>query len=67
MLHYTARNGTTFQFDEELNDDFVYLIGSDSDLPQVAVELADLREFLQYLEERSDAESDADLAAVGPD
>ena len=72
MIRYTARNGTTFQFDPAAAG-CVHVIAAEDEeagLP-IAVDLEDVREFLQHLEERLDAmadiESDADCAAVGPD
>lgn len=72
MIRYTARNGTSFQFDPAAAG-WVHVIAADEDAAgdPIAVDLEDLREFLQHLEERldamSDLESDADCAAVGPD
>jgi len=73
MIRYTARNGTTFQIDPAAAG-WVHVIAADEDLGDpiaVAVDLEDLREFLQHLEERLDAmydvETDADCTAVGPD
>ena len=72
MIRYTARNGTTFQFNPAAAGQ-VHVIATDDDEAgdPIAVDLDDLREFLQHLEERLDAmadvESDADCAAVGPD
>ena len=72
MIRYTARNGTTFQFDPCATPGWVHVIAADEDFGHpIAVDLDDMREFLQHLEERLDAmadmESDADCAAVGPD
>jgi hypothetical protein len=77
MIRYTARNGTTFQFDPaaslEAPTRWVHVIGTDDDETgePVAVDLDDLREFLQHLDERlemtEDVETDADCTAVGPD
>jgi hypothetical protein len=72
MLRYTARNGTTFLF--PASNDAVYVISQDYDeagVP-VALDLEDLREFLQHIEDRAGNDdenlaTDADLAAVGPD
>jgi len=70
MLRYTARNGTSFHFDPAQADS-VQLISPDQEGPPIAVDLEDLREFMQYLEEhleaREDTESDADAAAVSSD
>jgi hypothetical protein len=71
MIRYTARNGTTFQFDPAAAG-WVHVIAADEDFGDpIAVDLDDIREFLQHLEERLDAmadvESDADCTAVGPD
>ena len=76
MIRYTARNGTTFQFDPTTPLDapnrWVQVIAPDdeSGVP-VAVDLDDMREFLQHLEDRlettEDLETDADCTAVGPD
>ena len=71
MIRYTARNGTTFQFDPAAAG-CVHVIAAEEEIGDpIAVDLDDLREFLQHLEERLDAmcdiESDADCAAVGPD
>ena len=71
MIRYTARNGTNFQFDPAAAG-WVHVIAADDDTGQaIAVDLEDMREFLQHLEERLDAmegvETDADCAAVGPD
>ena len=73
MIRYTARNGTTFQIDPAAAG-WVHVIAADEDCGDpiaVAVDLEDLREFLQHLEERLDAmydvETDADCTAVGPD
>ena len=77
MIRYTARNGTTFQFDPAAAPGWVHVIASaasdddDETGETIAVDLDDLREFLQHLEERSeemqDVPTDADCAAVGPD
>ena len=72
MIRYTARNGTTFQFDPAAAGSWVHVITADEDTGEaVAVDLEDMREFLQHLEERSEAmedvPTDADCAAVGPD
>lgn len=70
MLHYTARNGTTFHFDPQLTNN-VEVISADQDGPSVELDLDDLREFVQHLEEQceflADLPPDADAAAVGPD
>ena len=70
MLRYTARNGTTFHFDTA-EADSVQLISPDQEGAPVAVDLEDLREFMQYLEEHLEAqeepETDADAAAVSSD
>jgi hypothetical protein len=70
MIRYTARNGTTFQFDPSAAD-WVHVIAADDLGQSVAVDLEDLREFLQHLEDhlesQDDHPTDADLAAVGPD
>ena len=70
MLRYTARNGTTFQFDPQ-SIDCVSVICADDPAESVALDVEDLREFLQHLEERcevlGDMPTDADMAAVGPD
>ncbi|MEA2735215.1 MAG: hypothetical protein QOE14_1666 [Humisphaera sp.] len=70
MLRYTARNGTTFQCDPTSGS--VHVIAADEESGvAVALDLEDMREFLQHLEERLDAmnemETDADCTAVGPD
>jgi len=72
MIRYTARNGTNFQFDPAAAGSWVHVIAPDDESGEaIAVDLEDLREFLQHLEERldamSDLETDADCAAVGPD
>ena len=71
MLRYTARNGTTFQFDPQSPTGCVSVICADDPSESVALDVEDLREFLQHLEERceamDDVPTDADLAAVGPD
>jgi len=72
MIRYTARNGTTFQFDPGATPGWVHVITCDEESGDpIAVDLDDMREFLQHLEERLDAmadmESDADCTAVGPD
>jgi hypothetical protein len=72
MIRYTARNGTTFQFDPAAAPGWVHVIAADEESGEtVAVDLDDIREFLQHLEERLDAmydvETDADCTAVGPD
>jgi hypothetical protein len=76
MIRYTARNGTTFQFDPaaslEADTRWVHVIAADdeSGLPG-AVDLDDMREFLQHLDDRleqtEEIETDADCTAVGPD
>ena len=68
MTRYTARNGTTFLLDSEI-DDAVKVAGVDDHGLVVSVDLDDLREFVQYLEAGIDmhAPNDADCAAVGPD
>ena len=70
MIRYTARNGTTFHFDPN-SADCVQVISSDPDGQPVPVDLEDLREFMQYLEDQIEAqteiESDADAAAVSSD
>ena len=71
MIRYTARNGTTFSLDPAAAG-WVQVIAPDEDFGHpIAVDLDDMREFLQHLEERldamSDMESDADCTAVGPD
>jgi len=71
MLHYTARNGTTFHFDP-LAGESVHVTGSDQDGPPLPLDVEDLREFLQYLEDQphllsQDYDHDADAAAIGPD
>ena len=70
MLHYTARNGTTFLFDPQASD--VQVIGSDQEGPPLPLDVDDLREFLEHLEDGPhmilpDFDHDADAAAVGPD
>ena len=73
MLRYTARNGTTFHFDPAADpcSPSVQVISADHDGASIPVDLDDLREFMQYLEDviecQADAETDADLTAVGPD
>jgi hypothetical protein len=71
MIRYTARNGTTFQFDPCAAAGWVHVIAADEDTGPIAVDLDDMREFLQHLEDRCDAmsdmEDDADCTAVGPD
>jgi hypothetical protein len=72
MTRYTARNGTTFQFDPCAAPGWVHVIAADEESGDpIAVDLADMREFLQHLEERLDAmadmDCDADCTAVGPD
>ena len=71
MIRYTARNGTTFQFDPAAAG-WVHVIAADEESGEaIAVDLDDLREFLQHLEDRceamADMEDDADCTAVGPD
>jgi hypothetical protein len=71
MIRYTARNGTTFQLDPAAAG-WVHVIAADEDSDHpIAVDLDDMREFLQHLEERLDAmadmDCDADCTAVGPD
>jgi hypothetical protein len=72
MTRYTARNGTTFQFDPAAAPGWVHVIAADEETGDpIAVDLDDMREFLQHLEERLDAmadmDCDADCTAVGPD
>ena len=73
MIRYTARNGTTFQFDPAATPGRVNVIATADDEAgdPIAVDLDDLREFLQHLEERLDVmcdlPPDADYAAIGPD
>jgi hypothetical protein len=64
MLRYTARNGTTFQF--ETNGDQLYVMPSDEPTA-VHVDLSDLREFLGHLEHPEDGPTDADAASVSSD
>jgi hypothetical protein len=71
MLHYTARNGTTFQFDPSVGD-CVHVTSADPDSQCVSLDVEDLREFLQHLEDQPYLLSDyfppdADAAAVGCD
>jgi hypothetical protein len=74
MLRYTARNGTTFHFDPA-SAGRIQVISAEDDDPlvgePVALDLEDLREFLQHLDDRAEAledlETDADCTAVGPD
>lgn len=71
MIRYTARNGTSFKFDPSAADR-VHVIPPDDPGDSVAVDLHDLREFLQHLEDHLEAPeddqvTDADLTAVGPD
>jgi len=70
MLHYTARNGTTFHFDPQACE--VQVIGSDQEGPPLPLDVDDLREFLEHLEDGPhvflhNTDHDADVAAVGPD
>ena len=72
MIRYTARNGTTFQFDPTAAPGCVHVIAAEEETGDpIAVDLDDMREFLQHLEERLDAmadiDCDADCTAVGPD
>ena len=72
MIRYTARNGTTFHFDPDAAGCWVHVIAADDESGEaVAVDLEDMREFLQHLEDRCEAmqdlPTDADCAAVGPD
>ena len=64
MLRYTARNGTTFQFEPEGVSVFITPVEEAAAVP---IDLDDLREFLDYLEQPVDATSDADAAAVSAD
>ncbi len=70
MLRYTARNGTTFHLDPDALG-AVNITSADCEGSSIPVDLDDLREFVQYLDDLADAlsgyESDADIAAVGPD
>ncbi len=75
MLHYTARNGTTFHFDAQLTNN-VEVISADQEGAAdhncgIQLDVDDLREFIQHLEEQCDflfdLPPDADAAAVGPD
>ena len=70
MLRYTARNGTTFQFDPQQHG-CIHVIAADDPHESIELDLEDLREFLQHLEDRleqlEDLPTDADLTAVGPD
>jgi hypothetical protein len=72
MLHYTARNGTTFHFDPQYADS-VQVTGSDHEGPPLPLDVDDLREFVQHLEDQppqlcgEDYGYDADVASVGPD
>ena len=70
MLRYTARNGTTFQFEPD-QDACVHVMNGDDPDESLRLDVDDLREFLQHLEDRcgelADLPTDADLAAVGPD
>ena len=77
MIRYTARNGTTFQFDPaacmDATNRWVHVIAPDDENggDPVAVDLDDMREFLQHIEDRlemtEDVEMDADCTSVGPD
>jgi hypothetical protein len=72
MIRYTARNGTTFQFDPATAPGCVHVIAAEEETGDpIAVDLDDMREFLQHLDDRleatEDVETDADCAAVGPD
>ena len=73
MLRYTARNGTTFQFDLTERE-CVHVIHADDPGEPVALDVEDLREFLQHLEDQldqlgqlHDLPSDADASAVAAD
>jgi hypothetical protein len=71
MIHYTARNGTTFHFDP-LAPDSVQVTSPDFDGTEMPLDVEDLREFLQHLEDQPHLLSDyfppdADAAAVGCD
>jgi hypothetical protein len=70
MLHYTARNGTTFCFAPDLSDE-VQVTTADQDGPPLPLDVQDLREFLQYVETLPEMFSefvpDADASASGPD
>ncbi|MEO6437316.1 MAG: hypothetical protein ABIP55_16355 [Tepidisphaeraceae bacterium] len=69
MLRYTARNGTTFQFDPNCAESVH--IYADDPTETITLDVEDLREFLQHLDDRSellgDMPMDADLTSVGPD
>ena len=70
MLRYTARNGTTFQFDPTERE-CVRVIHADDPGESVDLDVEDLREFLQHLEDQldqlHDLPSDADCSSVAAD
>ena len=71
MIRYTARNGTNFHFDPVCGE--LRVIGTGGEAESVELDLQDLREFLQHLDDRSEAlseedvPSDADITAVAAD
>jgi hypothetical protein len=71
MIRYTARHGTTFHFDPDCHA--LQVLGADAEGLAVELDLEDLREFLQYVDDRTEAVSeedvpcDGDTAAVGAD
>lgn len=71
MLHYTARNGTTFHFDPQFNPNVDVVSASDVG-ESVQIDMDDMREFVQHFDDLCDQclidlPPDADAAAIGPD
>ena len=70
MIRYTARNGTTFQFDPDRRE--LHVLGTEG-ADAVELDFEDVREFLQYVDDRAealseeDAPSDADVTACAAD
>ena len=66
MISYTAKHGTTFQFDPA-GPGCVNIIGPGEEGIGISVDVDDLGEFLEHIKVPADAENDADVAAVSAD
>jgi len=66
MISYTAKHGTTFQFDPQ-GPGCVNIIGPGEEGTGLTVNVDDLGEFLEHIQVPADAENDADAAAVSAD
>jgi hypothetical protein len=67
MIRYTARNGTTFQMDDGECRLHVTSAHDEESAIGIDIDLDDLREFLEHLDQKTDAPTDADAAAVSAD